>query len=275
MEKEQTLLEQGVLLSREELLYCLNALGAELPATIAGKETLSDAQKQVMFQYAERALRARELLVRAGDGQVLMDADLQAMAQACAFPERMVIATQFPAAGSGRIPSRLYIYQHAGQAVLHLAPQPGLHHLRAFEAGPQTTAAVLSVLGCQDLPGGTFPPCALPSDVLQRVTQAASAGQAEQAAAALRAQAIDPASAQALLQILSGPYDLILLEYAVRLQNQQVASNQVTVIKSAAAPKSAASLSAVPVKSAPVPTQKLQPVETGQLEDLLLGWLKK
>lgn len=203
MNDQTTVQATNIVLSREELLLVLDALGT---AFIPGLEPdplgeLTPDGRQLALTVARRALEARGLARADSAGALQLRRALLNAVGTCAYSQRAVIAFHWPSGATEA--ARLFGHVRGDDAVAHQRPAPALH---AFTIQPDRAALVDQVLGfceCGEGAPGDAASFTVPGDVLAEARRLAAAGSAAEATSLLAGAGGPAEAANALAQTLA------------------------------------------------------------------------
>jgi hypothetical protein len=218
MASSQIAVPVDFLLSRDELLYILSLLSV---ATIPGLEddpagAMTPEQQAVALRVAGRALQARELAA-VRDGETVLQNNLLAAVATCAFGQRAIFANHWPI--GQELPTPLFAHIADNNSVIHTRPADVLHFL-SLKPVADILAQILAACELSDTPTTVERQVKLPSALLPQLRQLAEAGAKADATNLLVAQGNGAQDAQALVDLLAGPYRTTSLQLA-RQRNGQ------------------------------------------------------
>lgn len=193
----------NLLLSRDELLYVLDAIKAKfilgLDSDPAGDR--SPEQQALAMTVAGRALRARGLAQVLPSGQLAIHNALLAAIGVCAYPQQTVSVYHWPA--QQEYTTRYFAHLRGSEVVTHTRPEDVLHLLSRLPSKEYLVDQVLSVCQVNDSVASAPFSFTVPGESFREARQLASTGGGEQAIAALAQQGVAPNGAAALVTTLS------------------------------------------------------------------------
>lgn len=170
-----------ILLSREEVLFILNLLHADV---IPGFDDdplgeMTSEQRQLALTWAGRALRARGLAKLYDDGKWVVHKTVLRAVGVCAYSQNAIFFYHWPA--QAEAPVRYYGHIRGDDIVVHSRPEDVLHQFTLFTSKDQLIDHVFGVVEYEETPNGHGYEISISNEDFVNVRELAGAGRVEQA----------------------------------------------------------------------------------------------
>ena len=207
-----------VRLSREELLFLLFTLKTDfipgLDADPVGE--LSQEQKNLGLVYAERALRARDLVAVNENGALVVREALLLMIGTCAYSPMMITLHHF---STYDVPKQMFWHIRNGVTVAHTRPDAPLHDF-AFVPNRETLVQqIIDECTILIIEKNNYPEIATTNAILKTVREQATKN-LEEFIQTLVSQAVPTEAAKEICSILAGKHYVSALHLAVRQEDK-------------------------------------------------------
>jgi len=218
----------SVLLSREELAFLLYLLKTDFipgldpdPLGDAGKE-----QNTLALAHAERALRARDLIMVDQKGELEVRETLLLMIGTCAYPELMISLHHFP---TNAAPNRTFWNLRSGVIVAHNRPEAPLHSFSMVKGRDLLRQQIVD--SCKLMTGEKpdLPEITTTNQVL-KVVRETSAKDLPGAIQKLTSNGTDKRAAKELCATLAGQHAVSALHLAAQRADQPSLQEAATVL---------------------------------------------
>lgn len=218
----------SVQLSREELLFLLFTLKTDF---IPGLDPdplgeLDKNQKNLSLLFAERALRARDLVNIDEKGGLVVRESLLLMIATCVYSEMMISLHHFPATTSPRM---TFWHVRSGVIVSHTRPDAPLHGFALLKNSADLKQQILD--GCNLLSSdGLEYPEIITTNAALKTTREDSLKNIRHAIKGLVSNGANPQSAQEICGVLAGEHSVSALHLAFQLPDKTSQQESATVL---------------------------------------------
>lgn len=228
----QSLPEAAYLLSREEVLAILHLTNLPFIPNLGDEPLPNISNEQLGFGLivAERALRARGLALINPEGRLLIESGLLQLIGVCAIARRSLFITRIESPRGVGV--QMIAHQHDPAWVVHSRPDSVLHAFQAFPDWQRWMAEVVQF--CQwpvasEVESFTLN---LPKQTLEQVRQQIADDHVAAAKATLLAlDAADPVAVDLLIEILSQPHTVVVIQHAFRSDPDTLALQSITTLQ--------------------------------------------
>lgn len=225
---DEQLNNNGVVLSREELLYLLYLLKTNyvlgLDPDPIGE--LDKEQIKLGLIFSERSLRARGLAAIDDKGDLQVDSSLLAMVETCAFWDLSVALHCFQPEGLRR---KLFFHRRMGLTVKHSLPGPQLHRFSFLVDDKQLVNEILKSCDIFSPHDKNFPEIRMESSLLGKVKEMAIKDRTK--AAELLIDTGSPAiAAHEISSILSDVYSMSVLHWVYQDKGSEPVKKEMTIL---------------------------------------------
>jgi len=218
----------SVLLSQEELIFLLFILKADF---IPGLDPdplgeMTKEQKGLALAHAERALRARDLVMVDEKGELEVREMLLLIIGTCAYPELMISLHHFP---TNAAPNRTFWNLRSGVIVAHNRPQPPLHGFSMLKDRDLLRQQIVD--GCKLMTGEKpdLPEIVTTNQIVKTVRETA-VKDLPGAIQKLTSNGTDKRAAKELCAVLAGQHAVSALHLAAQRADQSPLQEAVTVL---------------------------------------------
>ncbi len=222
--------EFSVVLSREEVLAILHLIGlATIPGL--GEEplpNLSPEQQAISLIVAERALRARGLAAINAEGRLLVQTTVLETLGVCAFATRSVYVTQMVAPSGGA--AQLIGHRRAEAWVVHTRPELVLHAFQRTDSWPKVMEQIITFCGWPGQSAGAEFRLTVANSTLKTIRELAAQGQVDRANALLLAARQDAEAAKKLVDLLSQPHFVTVVQWITPESSDAIAVQSITIL---------------------------------------------
>lgn len=257
----------NILVSRDELLFVLNALEADF---IPGLDSdplgeLTPEQQAVAQVVARRALQARELARMQPDGEVQIHTALLTMVGVCAYAHNVAFVYHWPANEDS--PRRYFGHIRGDDIVAHSRPEEVLHLFSLLPSKEHLIDQILTFCRWRTVPDSPPIEFTLPAEAFASVRELAASGSEDQALQTLTQSGVSAAAADAFVNTLTHLPQVSILQTVKQPGTGRVEKRDITLLKTNT--QSWLAL-APPEDDAPLRVKTVTPEEVGRL---LAEWL--
>jgi hypothetical protein len=218
----------GITLSRDELLFVLDALQA---AYLPGLDTdplgeLTPEQQTWTNIVAGRALQAREL-AQVHEGTWTIHNTLLTAVGVCSYAQSTIFVYHWPSTID--LPVRTFCHLRGEKAVVHTRPADVLHHFQLVST-PELIAEIVRSCGCENISEASQMRLTLSSSQFAEVRSLAIGGNISGAVSTLVASGVPQDVANAFIETLAGAPHVSILQM-VKQQGNGVDKYDCTVIQ--------------------------------------------
>jgi len=221
----------NILVSREELLFVLKALGADfIPGLEAAALAELPAEQQTLaLAVAERALRARDLVRGLAGRDAEIHTALLTMVGVCAYAHHVVFAYHWPANASA--PRQYFGHIRGDDIVAHTRPNDGLHLFSLLPDKSYLSDQILAFCQWADAPATAAVELAVSSATFATARELAGAGQLEPARQTLTGSGVAAAAASALVDTLASLARISILQTVKQPGGGGIQKHDITLLQ--------------------------------------------
>lgn len=259
----------NILVSRDELLFVLNALEADfipgLDLAPPGSD-LTIEQQSLALAVAGRALRARQLARAQAGGELEIHTALLTMVGVCAYAQHVVFVYHWPS--NADAPQRYFGHIRGSDIVTHTQPEDDLHLFSLLPGKSMLLDQILAICHCRGETGPAAFEFLVSNQAFAAAREFAGAGNREQARQALSANGTDAAAAAALIDTLSGSPQVSILQVVTQPDDGKIRKRDITLLQN----HQRAWLVMAPEDTANAPL-RVKTTTAAELQEMLAAWL--